>query len=181
MEYLKYVFAAVLAAISVSFVIFCIVRGKGTSHKWLICFASIFCVMAAICFGGQAVLNRYDLGWRCTPFNTMLFLCAALLIATLWFCIRELISLQNVKPAVTVCGVFSLFLMMLVTLWLFAIYSNMLSWHDSLSSYNGQTIVCANDQHGGSCAWRYYVHINGLIHGAEITQYGWHGYPPFSS
>ena len=180
MEYLGYIFRAVLVVISAFSVIFCIIRGKGKSRKKMILFIFLFMAMVMICFGGEAVLSHFDMGWRCTPFNTMLFLCNALFIIILWYCMCELNFLKNSSNQyiVHVC-IYFLICMMLATLAWFTFYLSLSSWQDGLSTYNGQTIVYANDQHGGSCSWRYYAHINSLVHGAEITQDGWWGYPPF--
>ena len=57
-------------------------------------------------------------------------------------------------------------------------YFQFFSWNDGLTTYNGQTIVYSNDMHGGSCAYRYYAHVNNLVHGIEITQNGLWGHPP---
>lgn len=176
----NFIFITALAGISVFSVIFRIVRGKEKSRKKMIFFALLFMAMVMICFGGEAVLNYFDMGWRCTPFNIMLFLCTSLFIVTLWHCMCELYFLKySSNQFMVICVSIVIIFTMLTALVLFYIYSSLLSWHDSLSAYNGQTIVCANDMHGGSCSWRYYTHINNLVHGAEITQDGWWGYPPF--
>lgn len=180
MESLGYIFIAVLVAISFFSVVFCLLRGRGASHKKLVLFTSLLSVAAAVCFGGEAVLSHFDMGWRCAPFNTMLFLCSAFVIIVLWYCMRELSLLKNGSNQYIVMGGFiSLMLMMLTTLIFFLFYFSLSSWQDHLSVHNNQTIVCANDMHGGSCSWRYYDHINRLVHGAEITQDGWWGDPPF--
>ena len=75
MEYFRYVFIAVLIAISIISVIYCIVRGKGISHKMLIFVVSLLGVVAMICLGGNVILSMLGMGWRCKPFNTMLNLC----------------------------------------------------------------------------------------------------------
>lgn len=173
-------FVAVIIAISVFSVIFCIVRGRGASHRKLVFFSVLLCMVAMVCFGGQAVLTCFGMGWRCTPFNTMLGLSIVLFIVVMGFGMKELSALkENTNPAIVWCGCISMLLMIIVTLLFAFLYFLLSSWHDSLSSLNGQMIVCSNDMHGGSCYWRYYNHINSLIHGVEITQDSWWGYPPF--
>lgn len=175
---LNCVFGAVLIAISIISVILCLIRGKGASHKKLVFFVSLLVIVAIICFGGQAALTLFGMGWRCTPFNIMLMLCAIFFIATLWCGVRELIVLKDANPIMVGCGLISMLLVIAITLISAFFYFQLSSWHDGLTTYNDQTIVYANDQHGGSCSWRYYNHINSLVHGAEITIYGWHGNPP---
>lgn len=174
-----YGFGAVFVPISIFFVMFCIVRGKGVSHRILVLFASLLCAVLIICFGGQAILTLFDMGWRCTPFNTMLFLAAMLFIATLCFGMRELSVLKGSSSIEFGCGFISMLFAIAITLFSLFVYFHLLSWHDGLTTYNDQTIIYANDQHGGSCDWRYYTHINDLVHGAEILQEsGWIGNPP---
>ena len=83
-----YFLSAVLGAISIIWVFFCIVSGKGISHKMLVFFTSLLCVVAMICFGGEVVLNHFGMGWRCTPFNIMLILCVILFTVILCFGMR---------------------------------------------------------------------------------------------
>lgn len=174
---LMYILIAALVAISVFSVVFCILRGRGASHKKLVFSVSMLGAMAMVCFGGEAILNHFNMGWRCTPFNTMLNLCVILLIITLWQCMNELCLVENINPTLIVSGVFSMLLVILMTVILAFGYFAAFSWDDGLS-YDGQMIVCANNGHGSSGSWRYYTHINGLVHGVEITQYGWRGNPP---
>ena len=177
--YWWYIFSAIIVAISIIGVIFCIVRGKGISHKILVFFTSLLCVAAMLCFAGNAMLSIFGMGWRCTPFNTMLNLCFVLIISILLCGVKELISLKDTNPALIGCGVTSMFLAIFITLMSAFLYFTGFSWHDGLTTYNDQTIVYSNDQHGGSCAWRYYTHINDLVHGVEILQeVGWIGNPP---
>ena len=174
-----YIFFAILGMISIISVIFCIVRGKGISHKMLIFVVSLLGVVAMICLGGNAILSMLGMGWRCKPFNTMLNLCFVLVVYVLLCGIWELISLKDTNPALIGCGVTSIFLAIFITLMSAFFYFNAFSWRDGLTTYNDQTIVYANDQHGGSCDWRYYTHINDLVHGVEILQEdGWIGNPP---
>lgn len=176
---LEYIFTGVLGIISIFLIVYCLFRGKGTPHRKLIFFTSLLGVVATVCFGGGAILACFDMGWRCTPFNIMLFLCAVLFIITLWRSLNVLSVLEDTNPVLVRCGFIAMMLMTFIVLaWIF-IYFQFLSWHDSLSTYNGQMIVCSNDMHGGSCSWRYYTHINSLVHGVEITRDGWWGTPPF--
>lgn len=177
----NYIFIIALIIISAPSVILCLLRSRGIPRKKLLCFAFLLGITAMICFGGKAILACFDMGWRCTPFNIMLFLCAILFIITLWRCLNVLSLLENTKPVLIGFGFISLVLVMIITLAWTAIYFHFLSWHDGLTTYNNQMIVYANDQHGGSCSWRYYSHVNSLVHGIEITQDGWWGYPPFKS
>ena len=178
MEILRYIFIAVLVAPTAFSVIFCVVRGKGVSHKMLIFFASMLGVTAIVCFGGEAILAHFDMGWRCTPFNTMLMLCTVFFTAMLLCSARQLIVLKDVDHIIVECELIAMFVVIVVTLLLTFYYFHLSSWHDGLSIYNNQTIVYANDQHGGSCSWRYYTHINSLVHGEEIERDGWFGTPP---
>ena len=73
---IEYVFGVALIVISVFSIIFCCIRGRGVSHKKLVLFASLLTVMLLICFGGNAILSFFGMGWRCTPFNNMLLLCS---------------------------------------------------------------------------------------------------------
>lgn len=176
---LKYIFVAILGIISIFSVVFCLLRGKGATHKKLLCFTSMLGAVATICFGGGAILSRFDMGWRCAPFNIMLFFCAILVVITLWHSLNALSVLADTHPVLFGCGYLSMTLMIFIILaWTF-IYFQILSWHDSLAAYNGQTIVCSSDMHGGSASWRYYIHINSLVHGVEITRDSWWGTPPF--
>lgn len=178
MEILMYASGVVFVPISIFSVMFCIARGKGVSHGILILFASLLGAVLITCFGGQAILTHFDMGWRCTPFNTMLFLAAMLFIATLCFGMRELSVIKGSSSIEFGCGLISMLFAIVITLFSLFVYFHFFSWHDGFTTYNDQTIIYANDQHGGSCSWRYYNHINDLVHGAEITQYGWHGAPP---
>lgn len=178
MEY-WYFFGAIVVAISIIGVIFCIVRGKGISHKILVFSTSLLCVVAMLCFGGNAILSMFGMGWRCTPFNTMLMLCAILSIIILCCCTCEFVRIKNTNIVLTGCGCISMALVVNLIVISAVGYFHLSSWHDGLSTYNDQTIVYANDQHGGSCSWRYYTHINDLVHGVEILQeVGWIGNPP---
>lgn len=181
MRNLEYVFGAVLVAISVFYIFFCCFRGRGASHKKLVCFASLLGTMFLICFGGNAILSLFGMGWRCTPFNVMLGIGAVLFIATLWFAMKELSILKTINHAMIVSGLVSMILVLLMIPMFLLIYFTLFSWHDKLATYEDQTIVCANDMHGGSCSWRYYTHVNNLVHGIEITQSDWWGTPPFKS
>lgn len=179
MEILGRIFVAILVAMSIFSVVLCLIRGKGASHKMLVIFTSMLVVMAIVCFGGHFVLSYFDMGWRCTPFNTMLFLCSILFIVMLGFGMKELSILEDDNPAIVWCGCISMLLVIIITLFSTFFYFQLSSWHDGLTTYNNQTIVYANDQHGGSCAWQYYTHINDLVHGVEILQEdGWIGNPP---
>ena len=177
--YWWYIFSAIVVAVSIIGVIFCVVRGKGISHKILIFFTALLCAVAMFCFGGNAILSVFGMGWRCEPFNAMLNLCFVLIIPILLCGVKGLISLKDTNPAFIGCGVTSMFLAIFITLLSSSFYFTSFSWRDGLTTYNNQMIVYSNDQHGGSCAWRYYTHINGLVHGVEILQEdGWIGNPP---
>ena len=178
----SFIFSATSVLISAPSVIFCLLRSREVSHKKLPRSAFLLGAMVMICFGGKAILSHFDMGWRCTPFNIMLFLCAILFIITLWRCLDVLSLLKNTNSVLIVCGFISLVLVIMITLARTAVYFPILSWHDKLSPHNGQMIVCANDMHGGSGNWRYYTHINDLIHGAEIAHDGlWWGTPSLQS
>ena len=173
------VYAVVLVAMSIFSIVLCLIRGRGASHKMLVCFASLLGAMFLICFGGNAVLSLFGMGWRCTPFNIMLMLYAVFFIATLCCGVWELLVLKDAHPIMVRCGCISMVSSIVMILMLTLAYFQLSSWHDGLTTYNDQTIVYANDQHGGSCSWRYYDHINHLVHGEEITTlYGWRGNPP---
>ena len=173
------VYIYVLVAMSIFSVVLCLIRGRGASHKILVCFAALLGTMLLICFGGNAVLSLFGMGWRCTPFNIMLMLCAVFFIAILCCGVWGLIVLKDVNPVMVGCGCISTVLSIVLTLFLTFDYFWLSSWHDGLTTYNDQTIVYSNDQHGGSCDWRYYTHINDLVHGVEILQEdGWIGNPP---
>ena len=178
--YWWYIFSAIVVAISIIGVIFCIVRGKGISHKILIFFTALLCAVAMFCFGGNAILSMFGMGWRCEPFNTMLHLCFVLIIPILLCGVKGLISLKDTNPAFIGCGVTSMFLAIFITLLLSSFYFTSFSWSDGLTAYDDQTIVYKTNGHGSFGSWHYYTHINGLVHGIEITQDGWHGVPPRS-
>ena len=176
---LMWIIVAALVVISVSSIIFCIVRGRGASHRMLIFSVSLLGVVAMICFGGEVVLSHFGMGWRCTPFNIMLILCVILFTVILCFVTRELLVLEDANPIMVGSGFISMLLAISIILLTTFGYFFLSSWHDGLTTYNDQTIVYANDQHGGSCAWRYYTHVNDLVHGAEILQEDdWIGNPP---
>lgn len=178
MEDLVWIFVAILVTISIS-VISCIVRDKGASHKRLVLFSSMLGLVAMVCFGGQVVLNLFGMGWRCTPFNIMLMLCAILSIIILCCCIGDLFRSENTNIVLIVCGFIPMVLVVNFIVIYAVSYFCLSSWHDGFTTYNDQTIIYANDQHGGSCSWRYYNHINSLVHGEEITTLsGWRGDPP---
>lgn len=180
-QYYLYIFNAILTVISIILILFCIIRRKGASHNGLVFFTFLLCLVVTICFGGEAVLARFDMGWRCTPFNTMLILGAILFIIILGFGMKEFSALKDTNPTIVWCGYISISLVIIMTLLSLFFYFQFSSWHDGLTTYNNQIIVYANDQHGGSSSWRYYSHVNSLVHGIEITQDGWWGYPPFKS
>lgn len=176
----KYILLGVLAAMSAAAVALSLVRGSGAPRKRLVRSVLLLGGAALLCFGGEFALSRIGMGWRCGPFNLMLFLCIVLFVVTLWRCMDVLSLLENTRPVLQASGFISLVLMLVITLAGTAAYFLLFSWHDDLTPYNGQTIVCANDMHGGSGSWRYYAHINDLVHGAEIEHEGrWHGSPPF--
>lgn len=181
-NYTNYVFIVAPAAISVAAVILGLLRGRGVPRKKLLRSVFLLGGAALICFGGGAVLAQFDMGWRCAPFNIMLFLCVVLFAIMLWRCMNVLRLLENTNSVLRGCGLISLALVLVVTLTWTAFYFQLSSWRDKLYPYNGQMIVCANDMHGGSCSWRYYTHINSLVHGAEIEHNGsWWGAPPFQA
>ena len=172
MEYDWYFWGAILAVISIILVFFCIVHGKGISHKILIFFTSLLCVVAMVCFGGSAVLSIFDMGWRCTPFNTMLGLCSVLFISVLLCGIWQLIHLENRNHTLIGCGVCSMLLaIVIIPLSAFGYWFGS-SWSDDLIEYDDQTIIYASNGNGSVGERRYYIHINNLVHGVEITQKG---------
>lgn len=179
---LKYVLFGVLAVISIAAVVLGLVRGTGEPWKKLVRSVLLLGGAALVCFGGEFVLSRMGMGWRCGPYNLMLFLCIVLFVIMLWRCMNVLSLQENTHSALKglqTSGFISLVLVMGITLAYTAAYFLLLSWHDDLAPHNGEMIVCANDMHGGSGSWRYYAHINDLVHGAEIEHEGrWHGAPP---
>ena len=179
-EYYWYIFSAILGAISIAWVIFSIVRGKGLPRIILVFFTSLLCVGATLCFGGNAVLSMFDMGWRCEPFNIMLFLCSLLVVPVSLFGILQLISLKDTNSVLIRCGILSISIALIVILISSFLYFQLTSWSDGLTVYDAQTIVYKTNGHGSFGSWHYYTHINDLIHGIEITQDGWHGTPPRS-
>lgn len=176
----NYVFIAALTAISAAAVVLSLLRGRGTPRKKLLRSVLLLGGATLICFGGEAMLAQFDMGWRCTPFNIMLFLCAVLFVIVLWHCMNVLSLLENTHSTLRASIFLFLTPVLVITLAWTAAYFCLLSWQDDLAPYNEQMIVCANDMHGGSGSWRYYVHINNLVHGAEIAHDGsWWGIPPF--
>lgn len=171
-----------IIVISVFYIVYCIIRGRGTWHKKLVCFASLLGMMILICFGGNAILSLFGMGWRCTPFNAMLFLGAIFFIITLWYSMQELIVLKNANPTIVRCGIISMLLVIIITLAAVFLYFTLSSWcwYDDLTTYNEQTIVYATNGHGSFGSWRYYTHINDLVHGEQVLQDGWRGVPPRS-
>lgn len=175
-----YFWGAIFAVISIIFAIFCIVHGKGISHKILTFFASLLCVVAMVCFGGEAVLNHFGMGWRCTPFNAMLGLCSVLFIPVLLCGIWQLIHLyEDRNPALIRCGVCSMLLAIVIIPMSSFIYWFGSSWSDCLIEYDDQTIIYASNGNGSAGERRYYIHINDMVHGVEITQDGWRGGRPW--
>lgn len=176
-EFFWYIVGAILAVISMIGVIYCVAHGKGAGHKILVCLASLWGVVFLICFGGNVILSIFDMGWRCKPFNIMLKLCCVLFFPMLLCGLWQLFHLEDPKPALALFGASSMFLAILITpLSVFLYFES--SWSDGLTTCNDQTIVYATDSHGGSGRWRYYLPVNDLVHGAEITQDGWHGPRP---
>ena len=180
MEYDWYLWGSILAVISIILAIFCIIRGKGTSHKILIFFTSLLCVVAMVCFGGEVVLNHFDMGWRCTPFNTMVGLCFVLSIPILLCSIWQLINIESMNHTLIGCGVVSMLLALLVIPMCSLLYFTGTSLNDYCYENEGQTIVAASNGHGSyASVRRYYLPINDLVHGTEITQDVWHGVRPW--
>ena len=171
MEYDWYLWGAVLAVISIILAIFCIIRGKGASHKILIFFTSLLCVVAMVCFGGEVVLNHFDMGWRCTPFNTMVGLCFVLSVPILLCSIWQLINIEGMNHTMIRCGVVSMLLALLVIPMCSFLYFAGTSLEDCCYEKDGQTIVAVSNGHGSyASVRRSYLPINDLVHGAEITQ-----------
>ena len=140
MEY-WYIFGAIVVAISIIGVIFCIVRGKGILHKILVFFISLLCVVAMLCFGGNAILSMFGMGWRCEPFNIMVYLCFLLVVPVLLFGIWELISLKDTNPALIRCGIISISLALIVISISSLLYFQFTSWGDGLTVYDNKTII----------------------------------------
>lgn len=173
---------AVLAVISVAAVVLGLLRGRGAPRKKLLRSVLLLGGIALVCFGGEAALAQFDMGWRCVPYNTMLFLCGVLFLVTLWRSMKALSFPENTHSVVQMSVFASLVLLLFIALTWVALFFLMSSWHDFLAPYNGQTIVCATDQHGGSANWCYYTHINSIVHGGEIVPAGRHiGNPAFWS
>lgn len=168
MDLTSCVVIGVLAAISAAAIALALIRGTGTPRKKLMRSVLLLSAAALLCFGGEFMLSRMGMGWRCTPFNIMLFLCVILLVVTLWRCMNALTLLENTRSIFQACGLVSLVLVMGITLAYTAGYFCFLSWHDRVEPCDGQTIVYANDMHGGSGAHRYYAHINSLVHGEDL-------------
>lgn len=168
----KYILFAVLAILSAAAVVLGLVRGSGESRRKLVRSVLPLGGAALVCFGGEAVLAQFDMGWRCGPFNLMLLLCAALFVVMLWRCLNVRSLLENTRSVLQTASFISLTLVIGITLAYTAAYFCLLSWKDDLVPHNGQTIVYANDIHGGSGARRYFTHINSLVHGAEIEHDG---------
>lgn len=168
----KYILFGVLTTLSAAAVILGLMRGSGKPRKRLLRSVLLLGGAALVCFGGEAVLAQFDMGWRCGPFNLMLFLCVVLFVVMVWRCLNVLSLLENTRSVLQTAGFISLTLVIGITLAYTAAYFCLLSWKDDLVPHNGQTIVYANDIHGGSGARRYFTHINSLVHGAEIEHDG---------
>ena len=168
----KYILFAVLAILSAAAVVLGLVRGSGESRRKLVRSVLPLGGAALVCFGGEAVLAQFDMGWRCGPFNLMLLLCAALFVVMLWRCLNVLSLLENTRSILRASGFFSLALMLVIILAGTAVYFLLFSWNDKLVPHNEHMIVRANNMHGGSGSWRYYAHINSLVHGVEIEHDG---------
>lgn len=180
MKYCWYIFSSIPAIISIIGVIYCVVHGKGISHKILVCFASLWCLVFLVCFGGNVVLSFFDMGWHCTPFNTMLKLCCVLSIPTLLCGIKVLFSIKVSDWRYEAIGVISMALALIVIPISSGLYFEFTSCDDSFTEYENQTILVASNGHGSyGYIWHYYIPINDLVHGAEITQDGWHGVRPW--
>lgn len=177
----KYILFAILAVISAAAVVLGLIQGSGEPRKKLARSVLLLGTLALLCFGGEFALSRMGMGWRCTPFNIMLFLCAVLFVVTMWRGMNALSLLEGTRSVIQASGFVAMVLVMGITLAWAAGYFTLLSWHDKLAPHNGEMIVCANDMHGGSGSWRYYAHINDLVHGEEIEHDGWWGTPPARS
>lgn len=163
-----------LAVISAAAVVIGLLRGRGAPRKKLLHPVLLLGGAALVCFGGEAALALFDMGWRCAPYNTMLFLCGVLFIVTLWRSMKALSFLGNTHPVIQVSVLSFLGLLLFMILLWVTMFFLLSSWHDYLAPYNGQMIVCATDQHGGSANWCYYAHINSIVHGGEIIPAGRH-------
>ena len=168
----KYILFAVLALISVAAVVLSLARGTGEPRKKPVRSVLLLGGAALVCFGGEFALSRMGMGWLCTPFNIMLFLCAVLFVVTMWRGMNALSLLEGTRSVIQASGFVALALVLVITLAGTPLYFLLFSWHDKLAPHNEQMIVCANDMHGGSGSWRYYAHINDLVHGEEIEHDG---------
>lgn len=175
--HLFYVSIAGIDVIAALVVAIGLVWGKGEPRKKLLHSVLMLVGAAVFCFGSQAVLELFDMGWRCTPFNVMMFLCLALFAVMLFRCMNVFRDDHGrvVWPVRIVLGVILLMKLMVVY-----IGFHLGGWYDNLVPYNGEMIVCASNSHGGSGAGYFFAHINSLIHGAEIppevsASWGWWG------
>ncbi|MDE6590454.1 MAG: hypothetical protein K2K53_08975 [Oscillospiraceae bacterium] len=182
-----YLQIAAMDGISVVAVVLGLLWGRGVPRKKLLRSVLLLVGAALICFGSEAALEQFGMGWRCTPFNIMMFLCLALFTAMLLRCMNVFRHLENTHWAVQASGrVLLVLLVLILVIKLFWVYAGFRlgSWYDSLEPFNGQMIVCARDVHGGSGAWYYYAHINSIVHGTQFARDGslyLHGYPRFWS
>ena len=112
----KYLLFTILAVISAAAVVLGLIRGSGEPRKKLARSVLTLGALALLCFGGEFALSRMGMGWRCTPFNLMLFLCAVLLAVTLWRCMNVLSLLEGTRSVIQASGFVSLALVLVITL-----------------------------------------------------------------
>ena len=131
--------------------------------------------VALLRFGGGVVLSWFDMGWRCGPRYIMDFILIILLIVAMYHCTKVLDQLASVHPSKSVAyhlGAIVLMLTMFILPCAAFMYSVVGSWHDSVETKNGYTIVRESNGHGSHGEIRCFLSINGLVHGTAL-EYDW--------
>ena len=144
-------------------------------HKRLLQAVIPLSVVALLRFGGGVVLPWFGMGWRCGPRNIMDFILIVLLAVAMHRCTKVLEHLANEHPARAAAyssSALALTLAMFILPCAAFLYSTLGSWHDSVVTQDGYTIVRASNGHGSMGEVRCFLPINSLVHGMELD-YDW--------
>ena len=114
-------------------------------------------------FGGGVLLEWNDMGWRTTPRNLMDVLLIIALLLTIYQTMAALTKAQHPWAGLSMgCG-FLLILVILLGAWF---RFQFLGWTDHVTVQNEQSIVVEEGHKPGNIGGRrYYLHVNGIVHG----------------
>ena len=144
-------------------------------HKRLLRAAIPPAAVALLRFGGGVVLSWFGMGWRCGPRNIMDVILIVLFVVAMYHCTKVLEQLASVHPSKSVAyhlGAIVLMLAMFILPCAAFLYYTLGSWHDSVITQDGYTIVRASNGHGSMGEVRCFLPINSLVHGMELD-YDW--------